>query len=218
MSEIMSKPYKINKNALRQLVEARMYSKIASAERKKRTATTLISFLYGSEPFVFYAAEALGTICGVLEKENESEFVREILRRLFWHLRDESGAYCKGAPLAIGEIGRNAPIAFEGFKNMLLSLLRNEEVELRYVIYGISRAAMHMLDAYPNPIEELLPFLQHEDPAIRGYAAIALCKLGAKLEKDHFKGDEEFEIYFEGKILKTNLERLKALISDCFDY
>ncbi len=175
----MSKPYKIDKNGLRRLIEARMYDEVASAEKKKRTASTIISFLYGSEPFVFYAAEALGIICGVLEKEDEAEFVREILRRLFWHLRDESGAYCRGAPLAIGEIGRNAPIAFEGFKNILLSLLRNEEVELKYVIYGIGRAAENMRDAYPDPIEELTPFLEHWDVVIRAYALVTLCGLRA---------------------------------------
>jgi len=214
----MSEAYRVTKNALKRLVESRMYGEIASSNRRKNTAATLISFLYESEPLVFYAAEALGVVCGVLEKENESEFVKDILRRLFWHLRDESGAYCKGAPLAIGEIGRNAPVAFEGFENMFLSLLRNEEVELRYVIYGIGRAAKRILDAYPNPVEELLPFLQHKDSAIRGYAAIALCEFGVELEKDSFEGSEEFEIYFGGEILKTNLEKLKALILECFDY
>jgi len=213
----MSKPYKIDKNGLRRLIEARMYDEVASAEKKKRTASTIISFLYGSEPFVFYAAEALGIICGVLEKEDEAEFVREILRRLFWHLRDESGAYCRGAPLAIGEIGRNAPIAFEGFKNILLSLLRNEEVELKYVIYGIGRAAENMRDAYPDPIEELTPFLEHWDVVIRAYALVTLCGLRAKIpaSKIEIGSDEEFEIYFDGRIVRLRFSDLIDRFHDC---
>jgi|Deesub1362B_J571_1020462.scaffolds.fasta_scaffold00160_18 hypothetical protein len=213
----MSKPHRIDKNSLKRLVEARVYDKIASAEGKKRTATTLISFLYESEPFVFYAAEALGIICGVIEREGEAEFVRKILRRLFWHLRDESGAYCRGAPLAIGEIGRNAPVAFKGFKNILLSLLRNEEVELKYVIYGIGRDAENMRDAHPDPVGELMPFLEHWNVVIRGYTLITLCALKASIPGDKIEigNDEEFEMYFEGEIVKLRFSDLIDRFSGC---
>ncbi len=216
-----SRPYRIDKDGLKQLIEARTYGRIASAKKKKRVATTIISFLYGSEPFVFYAAEALGVVCGVLEREGEVEFVRGILRRLFWHLRDESGAYCRGAPLAIGEIGRNAPVAFEGFKNMLISLLRNWEVELKYVVYGIGRAAENMEHAYPDPVEELMPLLEHESVVIKAYTLVALCELKAKLKvKVKFPeiievSDEEFEMYFEGELIKTNLNNLINNLSEC---
>lgn len=50
------------------------------------------------------------------------ERARNYILRLFWHLSDESGAYCIGAPLGIAEIGRNNPEEFEGFKNKYVSL------------------------------------------------------------------------------------------------
>ena len=174
----------------------------------KKVASSLISFLYGDELLTFRAAEALGIVCSKIEKYDE-EFVKNILRRLFWHLNDESGAYCKGAPLAIGEIGRNAPRAFEGFKNMTVSLLDNEEVEKKYVIYAIGRAAKNLKDAYPNPVEKLKPLINDKNPEIRGYAAWALKKLGVDLF-DELKDDESEIMFYDGDLIKVKIKDLIA--------
>jgi len=169
----------------------------------KRVASHLISFLYGDELLIFRASEALGVVCGKLEKE-DLEFVKNVLRRLFWHLSDESGAYCKGAPVAIGEIGRNASKAFEGFKNMMVSLLDNEEVEKKYVIYAIGRAAKNVKDAYPNPVEKLMLFLE-KNAEVRGYATWALAQLGVRLDVN----DIEVEIY-DGNFKKVRIKDIFA--------
>jgi hypothetical protein len=159
---------------IREILIHRNYSRLAM---EKRVVSRLISFLYGDELLIFRSAEAIGLICGEIGRADE-EFVKRILRRLFWHLNDESGAYCKGAPVAIGEIGRNAATPFEGFKNMTVSLLDNGEVERKYVIYAIGRAARNIHNAYPNPVEKLVPLLKHESPEIRAYTAYSLGELG----------------------------------------
>ena len=172
----------------------------------KKVATILISFLYGDELLMFRASEALGIVCGRLD-EKDTEYVRNVLRKLFWHLNDESGAYCKGAPLAIGEIGRNAKRAFENFKNMTVSLLDNGEVEKKYVIYAIGRAAENIKDAYPNPIEKLKPLLNEEDE-IRGYAVWALKKLGIDLF-DEVKDGEI--VFYNGDLTKVRIKDLRKI-------
>lgn len=191
------------KSEIKKILLSRNYDALFNLNLKK-ASSTLISFLYGEELLIFRASEALGIICGELEKE-DVEFVRNILRRLFWHLNDESGAYCKGAPVAIGEIGRNAAVAFEGFKNMTVSLLDNEEVEIKYVIYAIGRAAKNLKDAYPNPIEKLKPLIYHENAEIRGYAAWALVELGTINGLEHLINDDSEIVIYDGDFRRLKI-------------
>ncbi|MFO7967182.1 MAG: HEAT repeat domain-containing protein [Archaeoglobaceae archaeon] len=168
---------------LKDLLTNRDYEPLVHSEDLKKVCKELITFLYGEDLFIYRASEALGLVCKKQEQEQDGEeggeHVKNILRRLFWHLNDESGAYCRGASVAIGEIGRNTE-QFEGFKNMTVSLLDNEEVELEFVIYAVGRAAKSVKNAYPDPFEKLLPLLDHQEPEIRGYAAWALGELGAE--------------------------------------
>lgn len=170
------------KGELKDLLMNRDYEPLIHSEDLKKVCKELITFLYGEDLLIYRASEALGLVCRRKEQEQEQvdgEHVKNILRRLFWHLNDESGAYCRGAPVAIGEIGRNSQ-EFEGFKNMTVSLLDNEEVEFKFAIYALGRAAENVRDAYPDPVEKLLPLLNHEEPQIRGHAAWAIGELGAE--------------------------------------
>ena len=198
-------PDKEIKKKVKEALLDKNYDDLLSLDLKK-VATILISFLYGDELLMFRASEALGIVCGRLD-EKDTEYVRNVLRKLFWHLNDESGAYCKGAPLAIGEIGRNAKRAFENFKNMAVSLLDNDEVEKKYVIYAIGRAAENIKDAYPNPIEKLKPLLNEEDE-IRGYAVWALKKLGIDLF-DEVKDGEI--VFYNGDLTKVRIKDLRKI-------
>ena len=198
-------PDKEIKRRIKKALLDKNYDDLLSLDLKK-VATILISFLYGDELLMFRASEALGIVCGRLD-EKDTEYVRNVLRKLFWHLNDESGAYCKGAPLAIGEIGRNAKRAFENFKNMTVSLLDNDEVEKKYVIYAIGRAAENIKDAYPNPIEKLKPLLNEKDE-IRGYAVWALKKLGIDLF-DEVKDGEI--VFYNGDLTKVRIKDLRKI-------
>lgn len=195
---------------IRDLLMNRDYEPLIHSEDLKRVCKELITFLYGEDLLVYRAGEALGLVCKEQEQKQEQgqrsyggEHVKNILRRLFWHLNDESGAYCRGAPVAIGEIGRSSQ-NFEGFKNMTVSLLDNEEVEPKFVIYALGRAGENIKDAYPNPVEKLLPFLNHQDSEIRGYVAWALGELGAEETKENLESllqDENvIQIYHQGNL------------------
>lgn len=190
------------KGQIKDLLMNRDYTPLIQSSDLKKMCKELIAFLYGEDLLIYRASEALGLVCKEQGKY-DGEHVKNILRRLFWHLNDESGAYCRGAPVAIGEIGRNSQ-HFEGFKNMPVSLLDNEEVELKFVVYALGRAAENIKDAYPNPIEELQPLLNHEEPEIRGYTVWALGELGAQEAKKGLESllqdDNVIRIYHQGEL------------------
>lgn len=172
----------------------------------RKVSSTLIRFLYGEELMVFRAGEALGLAAGALESRGDFEYVREVVRRLFWQLNDESGGYCRGAPLAICEVGRSAPRAFTVFRNPTVSLLDNPEVELSYVAYGIGRAAETLREAYPNPASRLAQLLNHPDARVRGCAAWALGELGARWLAGELEGlsrDGGELLFYEGRGLRV---------------
>ncbi len=154
----------------------------------------LMAFLYDPDEFYrFRAAEALGYLC-------KGERAREFILRLFWHLSDESGAYCVGAPLGIAEIGRSNPEVFEGFKNKFVSLLDDWEVERRYVAYGIGRTAKVVRDAYPNPKEKLLEKI--EEIGSGDFVVYAVWALGMLEETEvvrKFVNDERRGRFYDGE-------------------
>jgi hypothetical protein len=198
----------IDKKALREIILRREYKKLEEFNLRK-IATSTISFLYSDEPEVFLFAEALGYVCGLIEQGGEVEFVRGILRRLFWHLSDESGAYCRGAPLGIGEIGRRCPLAFEGFKNMLVSLLENDEIEVEYVIYAIGVCGRSIKSAYPSPVEELKKFLRSDNLKVVAYAIVSLQRLGYDVSSElNLDLKNKVRIYRNGMMEEVMLSEL----------
>lgn len=161
---------------LREIVYKKDFEVILEDTNLKRTSSKIISLLYEDDFTIFRAGEALGLTISYFDS-SEQDFVRKILNKLFWHLNDESGAYCRGAPVGIGEIGRTSPITFEGFKNKTVSLLDDWEVEHKFVIYAIGRAVENIRDAYPEPVEKLIPFLKSENEEVVGYTIWALGEL-----------------------------------------
>ncbi len=162
--------------------------------------------MYHPDEFLrFKAAEALG-------KKVKGKEARNFILRLFWHLNDESGAYCVGAPLGIAEIGRNNPEIFEGFRNKYVSLLDDWEVERKYVAYGIGRTAEIVKDAYPNPVVKLREKIEEiGDATFTAYALFALKELGddvSDLRLRFGKSREIVEFYDGNKMVKTTLSDL----------
>ncbi|MET1124971.1 MAG: hypothetical protein ABWW66_06910 [Archaeoglobaceae archaeon] len=176
--------------------------------REKRYAevgkpSRALQFLYSYDELLrFRAAEALGFLC-------RGNVARDFILRLFWHLSDESGAYCVGAPLGIAEIGRSNPEVFASFANKYVSLLDNWEVERKYVAYGISRVAdivdrKYAVEKLKEKIEEI------RDAEFIAYAAMALAKLGERVDLSGFP-NELVAVYDGEKILKVRLHDLAVL-------
>jgi len=169
---------------------------------KFRKASLALQFLYDADEFYrFRGAEALGYLC-------RGRVARNFILRLFWHLSDESGAYCIGAPLGIAEIGRTNPDVFEGFRNKFVSLIDDWEVERKYVVYGMARVSYLIEDAYPNPKKKIEEVLKNEDKAeVIAYAILTAKKLGVSDSicveaADRFFG-ERVKIYDGEKIVEV---------------
>lgn len=163
----------------------------------------VFSFLYSDREILrFKSAEAIGTLC-------KGSVAYNYLLRLFWHLSDESGAYCVGAPLAIAEIGlRNLEI-FEGFKLKFLYLLDNEEIERSYVAYGIYRNA----NAYKNSEAGNLlrkRLYEIDNPKFKAYAILALKKIGEKFEIPN--SNTVFPFYNGKEIIEVDFNYLRDFV------
>ncbi len=181
------------KSELRNYLKNKEYWKI-------RKPSLAMQFLYDSDEFYrFRGAEALGYLC-------RGKTARNFILRLFWHLSDESGAYCIGAPLGIAEIGRTNPDVFEGFKNKFVSLIDDWEVERKYVVYGMGRVAHLIQDTYPDSKEKIAEVLKNDkSPETIAYAILTAKKLNCCINES-FEAAEKFSgsivrIYNGEKIL-----------------
>ncbi|MGQ9533351.1 MAG: DVU0298 family protein [Desulfotomaculales bacterium] len=72
------------------------------------------------------------------QSEDRPELAREVLRRLFWGMNEESGSVCWGAPEAAGEILRHRPELCGDFVPLLVSLLSDPALR-RGVLRALAR-------------------------------------------------------------------------------
>lgn len=167
-SREINKRRKTMKKEILEILEKREYSKLGEIGSIKKTLSILISFLYKDELYMFRAAEAIGYLCYLIHRE-DPESAREIIRRMFWYMNDENGGYCMGAPIVIGEIGRLLEESFSDFINPTASLIENNELEVKYVVYALGRIGRKILEARINLKDKLFHLLDHPDPSTRAY-------------------------------------------------
>jgi hypothetical protein len=99
------------------------------------------------------------------------------MRRYMWQLNDESGGIGWGCPEAMGEImARNENLAAE-FWCILISYVRPDgnflehEVLQRGALWGVGRLAHARPQLLKDSVDYLHPYMQTEDPYLRGLAA-----------------------------------------------
>lgn len=165
---------------------------LINGEYWKLSAKEAFRFLYSEKELMrFKASEVLGKIC-------KGEKAYNYIQRLFWHLSDESGAYCVGAPLGIAEIGRENPKIFESFKLKYLYLIENEEVEKSYVAYGIYRnAEIYKSTEATAVLEEKIK--KYSELKFKAYSALALFKLGFLEIFKILKNESGIFDFYDGK-------------------
>lgn len=144
----------------------------------------LISYFYNPDDLVrWHAITALGhVVAGMTESKLEAG--RVVMRRLMWHLNDESGGIGWGAPEAMGEImARHARLADE-FHHILISYIRPDgnyieyEMLQRGVLWGIGRLAGERPALLQQAAALLPPYFTSDDPYCRALAAHAARILG----------------------------------------
>jgi hypothetical protein len=152
----------------------------------RRAINPLFSFLCSMDDVLKWrAVTAMGEVVDRLAM-TDIESARVIMRRLMWHLNDESGGIGWGCPEAMGEImARNAKLADE-FWCILISYAQPEgnflehPILQRGLLWGIGRLAYARPQLIKDCAAYLLAFMQADDPDLRGLAAWAAGALPIK--------------------------------------
>jgi hypothetical protein len=145
----------------------------------RKAINPLFSFLCSLDELLKWrAVTAMGEIVTRLAEE-DMESARVIMRRYMWNLNDESGGIGWGCPEAMGDImARNENLAAE-FWCILVSYIRPDGNFLEHVVlqrgalWGVGRLARSRPRLLKDSADYLVPYLQAQDPYLRGLAAWA---------------------------------------------
>jgi hypothetical protein len=143
----------------------------------RQALNPLFSFFCHPDEFVKWrAVTAMGAVVARLAQE-DMESARIVMRRLMWHLNDESGGIGWGAPEAMGEIMARHEKLAEEYAAILASYINpsgnfiEHEILQRGVLWGLGRLAHSRPQLLADTAAFLLPFLRSKDSVHRGLAA-----------------------------------------------
>ena len=198
----------LQKNILA-LLESRDLQEISSLKASPyKIINNLISLSYDKKSNISWRAiEAVGLFTGKMAKE-DSEFVRNIVGRLLWMIRDESGGIGWSVPEMLGEIVKNNPVLCADIAPVIFSFY--EELMLAT---GVLWAVGSMGELDKDTIEYAVPlirqFLNSPEAVQRGYAARALGVLGASDARQDIEGlvndESPIPVYHDGDIQKKTV-------------
>ena len=145
----------------------------------------------------------------------DMESARVIMRRYMWQLNDESGGIGWGCPESMGEImARNENLAGE-YWCILISYIRPDgnflehEGLQRGVLWAVGRLAHARPQLLKTSVDYLHPYMQTDDPYLRGLAAWAAETLQNKNTAailNQLKDDSaKLSIYLDGHIIRRSV-------------
>jgi len=186
-----------------------------------RVLNLLISLTYDKKSLVSYLAiEAIGMLSKEAAK-TRPEAVRNLISRLLWMIRDESGGIGWSSPEILGEIVRNNPELFPDIAPIIASFL-DEDMLSAGVLKAIGRIGEVNSELVKHTAQNIIPYLDSSDHNLRGLAAWSLGRLGNldvinELEK--LKGDNNIIEFYEsgemrestiGNIAEESMRRLSS--------
>jgi hypothetical protein len=225
MSRHQTSSRQLKKKIQKLLQQKNLESGLAEIGRlpARKAINPLFSFLCSLDELLKWrAVTAMGEVVDRLADE-DIESARVIMRRYMWNLNDESGGIGWGCPEAMGEImARNENLAQE-FWCILISYIRSDgnflehEILQRGVLWGIGRLAHARPQLLKDSVDSLHPYMQADDPYLRGLAAWASGPLRNKSTESVLKrlkeDDAKLNVFFEGHLKKCSVAELavKAL-------
>jgi len=174
---------------------------------------TLIGMSYDKkDPLSWRAIDAIGRLVREMPRDKARTFVQRVL----WMMREESGNNAWTGSEILGEIVARDPGPFEDIALIVISF--HEELIFRA---GSLRALARIAGVRPDLVEPFrkvpAQYLGDPDPAVRGYAVVALAALGAGDFREELEGavsdSGEFMYYDDGRLLSIKVGELagKAL-------
>jgi len=122
------------------------------------------------------AVEALALIAADQAASGDLDRARELIRRQFWSMMEESGNIAWHAPEAIGEIICRVPDLAPEFLSQLAGY--DEDPFSPGLAWALARLAPAQPRLVGEELERIQRWLAHPDPLVRGNAALALGRLG----------------------------------------
>ena len=142
------------------------------------------------------------------------------MRRLMWNLNDESGGIGWGSPEAMGEIMARSPRLAEEYSTILVSYIRPDgnflehEILQRGVLWGLGRLAYARPELVSYAAAFLPPFLDSQDPTLRGLAVWAAGAMPLEKNLLFIKPLAEdragFKLFLDGDIIETSIGKMVA--------
>ncbi len=177
----------------------------------------LFSLLYNEDDIIRWrAVDALGYVVDKLTV-TKPELGREIIRRLFWALNDESGGNAKSAPEAIGSIISRQPDVYCDYIPMVLSFLDDDSLR-RGVLWTVAQIAQVNSNLVKSYADKILPLVNNKDPEVRIHAVYALgiikVRLSAEVLEKLQKDESRANIYLGGKLRKMTVRDITARFWD----
>ena len=151
----------------------------------KQAVGPLFSYLCSiDERIKWRTVTAMGKIISDLAA-SDIESARIIMRRFIWNLNDESGGIGWGCPESMAEVmAQNEKLA-EEYWCILISYIQPEGNYLEHgvlqrgVLWGVGRLAQTRPQYVRNAAVYLLPYMESEDPILRGLAVWAVSPLAS---------------------------------------
>ncbi len=182
----------------------------------RRLVNPLLSHLYHREALVRWrAVSALGVVTARMA-DADPESARVIMRRLMWHLNDESGGIGWGVPETMGDIMARQERLADEFFNILLSYadprmnyLEHEGLQpgLMWGIGRLARARPGLVDA---AADLLPPYLAADKADIRGHATWAAKALNSDTLSPLLRGLSNdpavITLYWEYRLWQTAIK------------
>ncbi|MBI5178092.1 MAG: hypothetical protein HZA04_02410 [Nitrospinae bacterium] len=161
---------------LKRLLLERRFDEIEmKALKDKKSLRGMMAVLYDADDLLVHRA---ATAWGRLALSSPAS-VRRFMSRLAWQLNDESGNIGRGSPLVIAEVARaNMELAKEVV--LVSTHFLEDRGLLKRVLWGIGRVGEVHPALVQDIIEDLKMLLADAEADIRGMAAWALGKIGAK--------------------------------------
>jgi hypothetical protein len=162
----------LSKSRIIQLLEEKSFSELIEASKSGRGIfRTLLSLSYDKESLLCWRAiEATGIVAGRLSRE-DAGWARNLVQRLLWMMRDESGNNVGSAPEILGEIVRNSPDEFSDIAPIIASF--HDEAGLRRgVLRALQRIAEVRTDLCGTASADVAEYIHSEDAYVRAYAVL----------------------------------------------
>ncbi|MFQ5484424.1 MAG: DVU0298 family protein, partial [Desulfobacterales bacterium] len=150
--------------------------------------------------------------------QRDIESARIIMRRLMWHLNDESGGIGWGAPEAMGEIMARHKKLAEEYACILVSYIDQSANFIEYsilqrgVLWGLGRLAYARPELAENADVFLPPFMRSNDATHRGLAAWVSGALSSEITtpllQDLITDEARIKIFINMNLLERTVGKL----------